>query len=256
MLRAPVYIGERAVVEAGAVIEAGSVIDRRALVEEGCRVSGSVLLEGARLGRGGRLTGALLCAGSAVKAGGALFEGAVLGERAVLGAHGAIKAGVRVWPEKTLPDGVQVESHLKTGSPARGVFDDDGIFGELGVELTPEFLRAAGRGARQLRSAGAGGCGNSGGATAQALAAALRAGVQSTGATVVEFGEEFGSMFEFFLTYCAFPLGVYLDCGNGNETRIRVFCEGAMPPTRELERTVEGAFARGNLYAPAALVGD
>lgn len=239
----PVYIGEYAQIADGARVGAGSVLDRRVTVGEGCRVTGGVLLPGAHMDANSTLTGALLCTGSLMGRGSALYEGAVLGEGACLGAGGSLQPGVRVWPGKQVPPGAQLREHLKTGAAARGLFGEEGRFDESGAALTPEACARLGAALGSANPRGRIGVGHAGGAQAESLCAALAAGVRSAGCAVLDFGELFGSMFDFFITYCALPVGVFVE--GGEHPVVRVCGKGALPPGRPLERTVEELLARG-----------
>jgi mannose-1-phosphate guanylyltransferase len=79
-------VGRGAVVAAGARVE-GSVVFDDAHIESGAVVLRSVVGTGARVGRD------------------AVVEDAVIGDRAEIGARVELRAGARVWPDVTLPDG-------------------------------------------------------------------------------------------------------------------------------------------------------
>ncbi len=244
----PVYIGKNVTLGDDALIEMGSVLDDGCTVGAGARVSGSVLLPGAHVGRRARLTGALLCAGASVKAGGMLFEGSAVGAGAVVGEQATIAAGIKIWNGKRVPDFARVRRHLKTGEAERELFGDDGMQGQIGVELTPEFAARFGAAVGTLNAGArvAVGCGP--GRASEMLRAALVSGIQSTGAHVVDFGTGFAALFEFSMNFCAVEAGVFVR--GDNHASLSVM-SGGLPATRQTERGIEGMLARGE-FARAA----
>jgi mannose-1-phosphate guanylyltransferase/phosphomannomutase len=250
----PVYIGRGVRIGDGALIEAGSVLDDGCVVERGARVSGSIVLQGGRISREARLTGALVCAGASVKAGAMLFEGSAAGGGAVIGEGATVAAGIKIWNGKDVEEGATVTEHLKLGAARRRFFDDNGISGQVGIELTPEFCARVGAAAGGLAPGGrlAVGCG--GGAGGGVLTQALIAGARSTGCQVIDFGENFLAQFEFCMNFCAIPLGVFLR--GDQDAWIRLLEEG-LPASRGIERGVETALSRGEFVrAPFDRMGD
>lgn len=239
----PVYMGRGVRIEDGARIESGSVIDDGCYIGRSARVSGSVLLQNSYVGQRARLTGALVCAAATVKAGAMLFEGAAVGAGAVVGEKSTINAGVKVWNKKVIPGSVVVAEHVKLGGENSGHFDDDGITGQVGVELTPEFCARLGSAIGSLFPGVRLGVGCSPHRSAAALAAAVSAGIQSTGAGVMDFGENFQAQFEFCMNFCGLGAGVYIS--GDNRAFLRVVGNGGLPATRELERNIEGVLSRG-----------
>lgn len=239
----PVYIGKNVRIEDGARIEAGTVLDDGSCIGPGARVTGTVLLQNSLVGRRAGLTGALVCAGGSVKAGAMLFEGAAVGAGAVIGEKATVHAGVKIWNKKTVSASSTVSEHIKIGGEARGFFDDDGLAGQVGVELTPEFCARIGAAVGSLYTQARVGIAYSPHRSAQMLAEALAAGIQSTGAGVMDFGESFAAQFAFSVGFCNLPVGVFV-CGD-NRAFLRVVGPGGLPATRSLERNLEGILARG-----------
>ena len=239
----PVYIGRNVLIEDGALIEAGSVLDDGCAIGKGARISGSIVLAGAHVAGGARLTGALVCAGASVKTGAMLFEGSTVGAGAIIGEHSTLDAGVKVWNNKKVPGGVRVAGHVKTGNAARSFFDDDGISGQVGVELTPEFCARVGAAVGSLnpRARIAAGCGPD--RSAAVLAAAFCAGAQSAGAHIIDFGANFLTQFEFCMNFCAVDIGVFIK--GGSRAWLRLLQDGGLPASRRLEHGVEGILSRG-----------
>jgi len=250
----PVYIGKNVVIEDDAVIEAGTVLDDGCTVGAGARVSASIVLQGAHIARRARLTSALVCAGASVKAGAMLFEGAAVGAGAAIGEQATLCAGVKVWNGKRVEDGARVSDHVKMGGGTREFFDDNGITGQIGVEITPEFCARVGAalGSKNPRGKVAVGCGP--GRAAEVMKAAFCAGVQSTGAQVVDFGPSFSAQVEFCASFCNLEMGAFIR--GDSRAWIKLLSNG-MPATRTLEREIEILIARGEFVrAPYDMLGD
>lgn len=242
-MEGPVYIGRNVRIEDGARIECGSVIDDGCYIGRSGRVSGSVLLQNVYIDQRVKLTGALCCAASTIKAGAMLFEGAAIGAGAVIGEKAIINAGIKIWNKKRIAPSVTVTEHVKLGGETRGYFDDDGITGQVGIELTPEFCARLGAAMGSLYPGARIGVGCGPHRSASALCAATAAGIQSTGTRVMDFGENFLTQFEFCVNYCNLPVGIFIS--GDNRAFLRVVGPGGLPAGRDIERNIEGALSRG-----------
>ena len=242
-VEAPVYVGENVRIEDGALLERGTVVDDGSFIGAGARVSGSILLPDSFVDARARLTRSLVCAGAAVKRGAMLFEGATVGAGGVVGEKATVNAGVKIWNKKTVPDNAVITEHVKTDIQNRGFFDDDGITGDIGVELTAEFCARVGAAIGSMRPDARIAVGCSAHRSAAVLKMAMAAGIQSTGTHVMDFGENFQAQFEFSMNFCNLPLGVFIK--GGNHAALRVMGEGGLPATRSTERSVESVLARG-----------
>jgi mannose-1-phosphate guanylyltransferase len=101
--------GERLLLPGSAVdetakVSGGSTVGRGAVVGGGARVEGAVVFDGAEIGAGAVVRRSVIGAGARIGAD-AVVEDAVIGDRAVIGARVELRAGARVWPDVTLPDG-------------------------------------------------------------------------------------------------------------------------------------------------------
>ena len=239
----PVYFGKGVTVGEGAVIGPDAVLDDGAVIGRHARVRGSAVLADAYIGDRAKLTGAVVCAGASVKGGAALFEGSVLGAGAQAGARSEILPGVRVWPGKRIEDGARLRENLQFGTARPDFFDDDGITGEAGVELTPEFCARVGAALGSLKCGARIGVGGDGTRAAKAFKAALCAGVLSTGAQVWDFGEVLESQMAFAVGFCGLAAAAYLSAGP--VCGIKLVGLGGLPAARPLERELEGHLARG-----------
>ena len=133
----PVYLGENVTIGPGAVIGPGTVVGDSCRIGAGARVEDSILHDGAFVGEGAHLSGAILCQGASAEAKAVLEEGAVLGAHATVGRGASLRA--KVWPGRRVEAGETLSADRKKGHPGWASFGEQGLCGEIGVEITPEF---------------------------------------------------------------------------------------------------------------------
>ncbi|MCI8497638.1 MAG: NTP transferase domain-containing protein [Clostridiales bacterium] len=242
-LTPPVYIGQGVRIEDGAHIGPGTVLDDGCQVGRGASVKRSVLLQGAYAGDHASVSGALLCQGAAVKRGGAIYEGAAAGSGAVIGQEAAVLPDIRVWPGKKIEENAVVRENLQFGRTRADYFDDQGISGETGIEITPELCAKIGAAAGSLFPDGRIGVAYSEGASAEMLCNALVAGLLSTGCQVMNFGECPQSCWSFAVGFDGLPLGIHVT--GGQHCTIRFATQGGLPAGRNLQRSIEARLQRG-----------
>ncbi len=242
-LEAPVYIGSGVTIGHGAKISAGSVIDNGVSIGSGCKINGSVVLEDSFIGQNSHINHAVLCNGASVKSDAAIYEGAVLGEKSVVGYKATVKGEVKIWPGKVLDDFAVADENIKFGTFKNSYFDDDGISGETGVELTPELCAKIGSAAGSAQKKQSIGICCSNNTASKALKQAIASGILSTGCNAVDLGETYFSKFLFGVSMCDLPLSIYID--GGMRTSIKLVTKDGLPAVRATERAIEGHLVRG-----------
>lgn len=118
----PVCIGEGATIAAGAVVGPGCVIGAGAAIAGNASVRRSVLAPGTRIGANAQLRGCLTGENTRIGADAQLYENAVTGAGCTVGCGATLCAGVRIWPEKTVPDRTRLRENLMWGSAAQAAF--------------------------------------------------------------------------------------------------------------------------------------
>ncbi len=245
-LRPPVYLGEDVTVGEGASIGPYAVVDDGCSIGPNTMIRESVLLPDAYVGARCELRGALVCAGARLGARAGLFEGSVAGAGAVIGREAALAPGVRVWPGKHVEDGARAARNIKSGAARRGIFDDEGVAGEVGVEVTPEFCARLGAAAGEAAARGSIAVGDDGSPASAAMKQALLAGVLSSGAKALDLGSGFEAQFRFGVTACGADLGIFTRMA-GTRAVLRL-CDGhGLPLCRKWERTMDTHLAAGEV---------
>lgn len=248
----PVYIGD------GVRIGDSSVIGPYTVIDDGCSIGfastikNSVLLPDSYIGDRCELRGALICSGASLKRGAGMFEGSVAGSGAVVGRDASVSPGVCIWPGKEVENGVRAAANLKYGSARKGLFDDDGITGEIGVDITPEFCARLGAAVGSMKSSGRIGVADDGSAAAAALKQAVSSGVISTGTQVCDYGGCFESMFSFAVTFFGLDMGIFLHTA-GARMVIKLVGAGGLTVGRSAERKLDSSFTTGELRRCNAL---
>lgn len=238
IINEPVYIGKDITLRSGCEIGPNAIIDDKCQVGVCAKVRDSVMLEGSWAGDKSRLTGTLMCAGSSAKRESRLFEQSVIGSGAIIGEFAEVKPNVKIWPNKVIGDKAVVYTNLKTGSNSVDSFDDCGIKGETGVDITPEFCARLGAACASVKGINKVAVSCGGGNCAKMLKDAFVSGVLSTGADAWDFGETFRSLHNFAQTFCKINLGVHFS--SGVHTIIHMTQSGGMPTDRKTEREIEG----------------
>ena len=240
----PAYIGAQVQIGAAAQVGPFAVIGDGCHIGNGAKVRGSVLHGGVYIGDRAALTGALVCHGASVRRGAALFEGSAVGAGSVVGEHASVSPHVKIWPEKQVEAHAHVREHMREGHQSPSLFDDAGLCGETGVELTPELCARLGAAVGSLARGEKVAVGCSGDKAAGVMKMAIVAGILSAGGLVWDFGACIEPQFDFFVDFSLIHTGVYIS--GGLHGSIRLLASGGLPAPRSMERAVESRLASGD----------
>ena len=180
VLEGPCYIGRDVQIGPGARIGAYTVLG------DGCRVGAyasikrSVLLSGVDVQEHAQVRGAVVMEQAVLGPGSSLFEECVLGSRTQLGAGASAVSGVRIWPDKRIPEDVHVEKNVVWGDVHREEFRGDC----LPLSRLEDCIRAVWAYVSVTRVRSALLCGE-GSTVAEAWIQAVRSALMSCGVQVV-----------------------------------------------------------------------
>jgi mannose-1-phosphate guanylyltransferase / phosphomannomutase len=136
-LRGPVVVGRNCRIREGAIIESHTALGDNCLVEQGATVSRSVLWSNVFVGARATLHGAVVGRGVTLKDGVGLNEGVVVGDKCFVGSGAVLHADVKVWPEKTIEAGANLNISLIWGIQWPGsLFGTSGICGLANIEAS------------------------------------------------------------------------------------------------------------------------
>ncbi len=244
-IQPPVYVGEGVRIGDFSLVESGSILDNRVVVGRSTRVSGSLLLADSSVGDNGTLTGAILCAGSVAGDKVMLFEGSVAGAGARMGKGSSLAPGVKIWPGKIVSAGVRATGHIKNANGGKeGYFDDSGIVGGDGLELTPELCARIGSALGSMAAGERVGLATADVPFARVMADALASGIQASGSGVLDFGAGTRPFYHFAMGFCSLRHGIYVG-SSGAGLCAQLTGVGGLPATRSSERELEGILERG-----------
>jgi len=137
-LTGPVVIGDGAVIRRGARIGEFTAIGPNTVVDKDAEVKRSVAMGQVYVGRGADIRATLLARGASVGQRASVGQGAVIGDDTQVGEGATIKPGVKLWPNKTIEAGAQVNTSVVWGSRhAKAVFGPEGVSGLGNIEITP-----------------------------------------------------------------------------------------------------------------------
>jgi mannose-1-phosphate guanylyltransferase/phosphomannomutase len=144
-VRGPALIGDNVTVGPGSVIGPYTVLGPNVRVGENAAVERSVVHDGSHLASGVRVEGSVVGRACDLRQGCHLEEGVVLGDEVFVGAAAVLKAGIKVFPFKTVEMGATVNTSIVLESRgARSLFGRQGVTGLANVDVGPELaLRLA-----------------------------------------------------------------------------------------------------------------
>ncbi len=241
----PVFFGNNVQVESGAVIGPFAVIGEGSLIAKGSKISDSVLSKSVYVSSKCNVSGAILLEGVSVKKSAQILAGAVIGKETLVGEDCVIGENVLIWPNKTIENGLTINENVKYSKPENRVaFINDVIYGDFGVELTPERTSRLGAAIGTLINGVRVGIGVDGEMNSIALKYGMLAGLMSVGAKTFDFGNCFYSQVFYYSIFCDVDIAIFI---SGGENGVSLsFCEkGGVALSRENLRRLEEILTLG-----------
>lgn len=239
----PAVIGKNVSISDGAVIGPYAIIGDNSVIQENASLKRSVIYENCFFGALCEIRGAVLAKGCIVKEGARIFEGAVIGENCVLGKKSLIDKNIKLWPAKRVEDNTRVTDNIIWGIARQSLFDDEGITGDTGLDMTPELSAKIGASLcsasknRIIVTADTGGNG------AKMLSMAFISGVLSAGGEVYDVKKCSECVWRFAVKEYGAGLGAYIS-ENAGRTAFKICGAYGLPTGRETERMIESAFQK------------
>ena len=242
-IKPPCLIGSRVKIGDNTVIGPNCVIEDGAIIGSNCKIKSSLIHEKAIIGDGTHINDSIICTGANIEPKCSLYEGATVGAKCHIGKNSQIYSEVCIWPEKTVGENSIIYENLKFGNPKTELFDDYGISGDAGTDISPEFCARLGAAIGSLKGVTKIGIGCEHGNASKTFKAALSAGIISTGAQVWDFGELLFSQMGFASVFCGLPLCVYVT--DGPNIKIRLINDAGLETGRKTEREIINSVKRG-----------
>ena len=239
----PVFMGANVTIGHASVIGPNAIINNGVTVGAFSKIQNSCILDDAYIGDNCALNGAIIASGASIKQSSQIFEGAVVGSGAIIGANSQLLANVRVWPNKNIADNMRVVDNIKDGFNRPDIFDDNGISGEIGADITPEFCAKLGAALGSCKAGEKIGIAYQSGRISSTIFQTIVAGALSTGSAVWDFGKITYSQACYYTAISGINLAIYIT--NGPQVSIKLIGRGGMPIARNLERDIESRLIRG-----------
>lgn len=237
----PVYIGEKTEIGSGAVIGPYSVIGDGCCIGENAKIRGSVLLDNSFVGKNSSINSALVCRNASVREEAQMYEGSVLGFGSVLGRGAVIDKNVLVWPEKSIGEYACVRENVKEKNVRRELFDDNGIYGVSGVELTAESCARLGSAIGSVSTGERIGIACDDSHLARSIKTAISAGLMFCASHIWTFEGTFEAQLDFFTSFCGLEMGIYV-----TDDGIKLRGKGGLPIKRKVQREIEKRYSKGD----------
>lgn len=237
----PSYIGKNVTVGKNVVIGPYSVIGDGCKIDDNAKIYGSIIGKENYIGRSSKINSAITGSNCSVLKNVSVFEDCTVGDRVHIGSESVISSGVRIWPNRNISGGLTVSDNIKYFSSKSNIFDEKGITGTAGIEVTPEkcSLIGAAVGSTAYGKKVAVAC--DGNPLSRAMLMCLSGGLLSVGSRVWSFEDCLMPQLYFYTSYCSLSSGIFISAEN-DSIRVNFFSQGGLsiPCTvrREIERRI------------------
>lgn len=248
ILNSPCLIGKNTRIKKGAVIHSHSIIGENNIIDERCCLKRSITWKNCIIDRNVQLRGSVICDKVHLRDGVSAFEQSVIGESTLIKENAVIKPNIKIWPDKMIEQGTEVNSNLVWGSKfTRTIFGNRGIAGEINVDITPEYASKLGAayGAVNKGKARIGvSCDDS--STAQMIRISFIAGLLSAGMEVYDFGQMLLPVTRSAIRFYKMNGGIHISTSTEDSARLFIdfLDKNGSSIDRGTERKIENAFIR------------
>lgn len=244
----PIYIGKNTILKEGAKIEGFSIIGDNCRVGSNTSIKKSILWNHTTIGDKSELRGAVLCNHVDIRKGVEILENAVIGEGTAIASNVVIKPDIKIWPQKKIHENTVVSQNLIWGTKAtKTIFGHRDISGEVNIDITPEYASRLGSAfASTIKGNPIVIVSSDDSYVATVVKNSIVAGIQSTGAQVIEIDNGLMPINRFAVRYHLADGGVHIrvDRGNRNKVYIEFTDEKGTNIQRGKEREIENLFCR------------
>ncbi len=248
IIEKPCIIGSYTRVKKGALIGSHTIIGEHNTIEERSSLKRNIIWKNCIIGKDVQLRGSIICNKVHLKEGCAVFEHSVIGDETVVREQAVIKPDIKIWPDKIIEAGAEVNSNMVWGSKyTRLIFGNRGIAGEINVDITPEYASKMGAAYGSTFSGKpklAISCDDS--AAAQMLKISFTAGLLSSGIEVYDFGVMLLPVTRSAIRFYKADGGIHISTSTSDAARLFVdfLDKNGSNINRGLERKIENAFIR------------
>ncbi len=247
-LEAPCVIGSGCHIRDGSVIGSYSVIDDNTVIAARSSIKRSVVWKNSDIGSDVQLRGSIICSRAHLETRVSAFEGSVIGEHSNIGERAIIRPGIKIWPFKSVGQGMEVESNIIWGTrTGRQLFGNRGVSGTVNIDMTPEFSAKLGASfGAIMKKREIVGVGCDGSTAAEMIKNALISGLISSGVHVNDYKTLLLPAMRSAARFYRLDGGIYVSTGNGSKHRLTLdfIDKSGSSINRTVERKIESIFLR------------
>lgn len=243
----PFWVSPEAEADADSDVGPYSVIGAGSRLGSGCEIRGSVL-HAAALERNVSISGAILAENVHVSSDSRIADGAILADGVFVGSGCTIQEGVKIWPQKRLPENqVYCETITRSASAAPLRFSEGAIMeGVYGESLTPIDLFRMGASRFPGKRAAAA---SAGGNAAALLAEEFLLGSGSQGREAFLLDASTPACASLIASQFGMELTLFV-WQEGAKIKLYFFDRVGLPVSRSVQRTLEAALHSAASPAP------
>lgn len=247
-IKSPCIIGKNTRIKNNTLIDSYSVIGDFNIIGERSGIKRSILWKNSVVDKNVQLRGSVICNKVHLKENSSAFEESVIGDDTIVRESAVIKPSIKIWPNKMIDIGTEVNSNLVWGSKfTRSIFGHRGVAGEINVDITPEFASKLGAayGAIFKGNAKIGiSCDSS--TPAKMLKISFVAGLLSAGIEVYDFGRVLLPITRSAVRFYKVDGGIHISTSTEDVARLFVdfLDKNGSNIDRGIERKIENAFLR------------
>jgi mannose-1-phosphate guanylyltransferase/phosphomannomutase len=202
------------------------------------------------------IRGASICSKVEIKNNASIYEGAVIGDECQLNSHSIIKPDVKIWPGKSIDQGVIVQDNLIWGTKlTKTLFGKNGISGVVNVDINPQFMVRLGSAfGAELKPGKRIAVSSDQHNASVMLKTALSSGLLSSGTEVFDLGRLTTPILRYAVKYFGLDGGVHIYCkaDNCNKTRAHFIDKQGSNLSPDFERKIENSFIRDDYQRQSA----
>jgi mannose-1-phosphate guanylyltransferase/phosphomannomutase len=245
---APCIIGSGCHIGQGTKIGRFTVIGDNNIVSVQCGIKRSIIWRNCTFNSDVQLRGSIICNHVHLKKGATAFEQSVVGDYSIVGEEATIRPNVKIWPDKSIGQGMEVKSNLVWGSKVgRQLFGNRGVTGEINVEITPEFAARLGAAYGAVNgNKGSIGISCDDSPAAMMIMNAFVSGILSSGVQVSDFGRLLLPAMRSAVRFYRLDGGVHISTCAGANSRLMIdfFDKRGCNIDRAMEKKIENIFVR------------
>ncbi|MCX7842626.1 MAG: mannose-1-phosphate guanyltransferase [Clostridia bacterium] len=247
-VNAPCIIGKNCRIKDDTLIDSYTIIGDNNVISERSGLKRSILWKNCVVDRNVQLRGSVICDKVHLKDNSCTYEQSVIGDDTIIREKAVIKPNIKIWPNKMVDTGVEVNSNLVWGSKfVRNIFGHRGIAGEINVDITPEFASKLGAAyGAAFKGKGKILISCDGSTSAHMLKISFEAGVLSAGIEVFDLGCMLLPVTRSAVRFYNADGGIHISTSTEDAARLYVdfLDKNGCNINRGTERKIENAFLR------------